>query len=90
MFGFISKKRLIKEFAQEIAYMYMKADKYKYVHNDEEMRLYVLSKLTAVLVIANRLCITTHSVYDEAYKIYDFRNSGIKGYVPDLDKLKDI
>lgn len=30
------------------------------------------------------------AIYEKAYKIYDFRNSGKKGFVPDVDLIKKL
>lgn len=42
-----------------------------------------LDSVTELRCICNDLGIL-NKVYDEAYKIYDFRNSGKKDFVPDV------
>ena len=72
---FITKKKLIKKFAEELAYLQIRADWWFYV---AELRC-----------ICNDLGIL-NEVYDEAYKIYDFRNSGKKNHVADIELIKRL
>lgn len=87
MFGLISKKKMISTFAKELAYKQKKADKFYYIDNNQEMSSYVLEHVDEIKDLTIKLGITK-DVYNEAYKIYDFRNSGKKDYEPDLDALR--
>ena len=49
----------------------------------------ILENVTELRCICNDLEILKE-VYDESYKIYDFRNSGKKGYVPNLELIKQL
>lgn len=102
---FIPKKKLIKTLAEELAYLQIRADWWYYCFNDgknpdkvidEECKITVrdmssseLNLVTEVKTIASRLGIL-NKVYEEAYKIYDFRNSGKKDFVPDVELIKKL
>jgi hypothetical protein len=85
---FITRKRLIKEFARQIAILQKKADKWYYIHSDQSMSSYTLDKVIPLRDMCRDLGIEKQ-VYEEAYKIYDFRNSGKDDYEPDLELLKN-
>jgi predicted MPP superfamily phosphohydrolase len=87
MFGLTRKKTIIKVFAKELARLQKRADKYYYIDNDQDMSSYMLDRVIPLKDLTNKLGIT-NKVYDEAYKIYDFRNSGEKDYSPDLEELR--
>lgn len=87
MFGLIRKKTIIKVFAKELARLQKRADKYYYIDNDQDMSSYMLDRVIPLKDLTNKLGIT-NKVYDETYKIYDFRNSGEKDYSPDLEELR--
>lgn len=105
MLGLITKKRLIKTLAEELAYLQIRSDWWYYCFADGKNPDYVLDKETGITVqdmassqlefvtevktIAMRLEILPN-VYEEAYKIYDFRNSGKKDFVPDIDLIKKL
>lgn len=72
---FIEKKELISKFAKEMARLQKKADKYYYVDNNKEMADYVLIYAAELKDFASKLGIC-EEMYEEALKIYDFRNSG--------------
>lgn len=86
---FIEKKELISKFAKEMARLQKKADKYYYVENNKEMADYVLIYATELKEFASKLEIC-EEMYQEAYKIYDFRNAGHNGYMTQkrLEELK--
>ena len=97
---FITKKKLIKALAEEIAYLQIKADWwYYYFSNDmvdkennitkQDMSSSELDLVTEVRAIAMRFDILSQ-VYEKAYKIYDFRNSGKKDFVPDIELIKRL
>ena len=97
---FITKKRLIKILAEEIAYLQIRADWwYHCFSNDmvdkennitkQDMSSSELDLVTEVRAIAMRFDILPQ-VYEEAYKIYDFRNSGKKDFVPDIELIKRL
>ena len=76
---FITKKKLIKEFAKEIAGLQQSADRWFYIHKNRDHASYLLDQCGAIREFAIKLGIC-EKVYEEAYKIYDFRNSGRSGY----------
>jgi hypothetical protein len=83
----ITRKRIVKEFANRIANLQKKADKWFYVSKNQEMSSYILDRVIPIKEMCEDLGIVKQ-VYEEAYKIYDFRNSGKSDFKPDLDKLK--
>ena len=92
MKAFITKKKLIKKFAEELAYLQIRADWWYYVYNGKDKQQMSSSKLEAVTelrCICHNLGILDE-VYEEAYKIYDFRNSGKKGHVPDVQLIRQL
>lgn len=86
---FIEKKELINEFAKEMARLQKKADKYYYIDNNKEMSDYVLIYATELKDFASKLGICER-MYREAYKIYDFRNSGSEEYIPSKEQLEEL
>ena len=91
---FITKKKLIKKFAEELAYLQIRADWWYYVSHmkDEEkqkMSSMELDAVTELRCICNDLGIIKE-VYAEAYKIYDFRNSGKKDFDADTELIKKL
>lgn len=95
---FITKKKLIKTLAEELAYLQIRADWWYYCYPNEkvyenitkqDMSSSELELVTEVRAIAKRLNILPQ-VYEEAYKIYDFRNSGKKEFKPDLKLIKKL
>ena len=89
---FITKKKLIKKLAEELAYLQIRADWWYYVYSEKDNKEMSSKQLDAVdelRCICNDLGILKE-VYDEAYKIYDFRNSGKKDYVPDVGLIKQL
>ena len=98
MFILVRRKTMIKEFANEIANIYYRADKeyykphlknYEPIPGENEQAAWILDQVNPL----NRMCRHLRiikEVYEEAYKIYDFRNSGKKGYVPDFSKIKQF
>lgn len=97
---FISKYELSKVLAEELAYLQISADWWYYcfpkdiVDEDEgitrqDMSSSELDLVTEVRAIAVRFGIIKE-VYEEAYDIYDFRNSGKKDFVPDLDLIRKL
>ena len=88
-YEFIEKKELIEKFAKEMARLQKKADKYYYIDNNKEMADYVLIYATELKEFASKLGIC-EEMYQEAYKIYDFRNSGKEDVIPDEKKLEEL
>lgn len=84
-----TRKRMIKEFANKIAHLQMIADRWFYVSKNQEMSSYMLDRVIPLKEMCEKLGIVKQ-VYDEAYKIYDFRNSGKSEFNPDLEFLKKI
>ena len=102
---FITTEKLIKTLAEELAYLQISADWWYYCFNDgknpdkiineytgttaRNMSSSKLDSVNEVRVIASELGILS-KVYEEAYKIYDFRNSGKKDFVPDIELIKKL
>ena len=91
---FITKKKLIKKLAEELAYLQIRADWWYYVasgnkEENQNMSSMQLEDVTELRCICNDLGILKE-VYDEAYKIYDFRNSGKKDYVANVELIKQL
>ena len=95
---FWTRKQLIKEYALKIANIQMRADReyykphlkdYKPVEHENDHAAWILDQVTPLKEMCQYLGIA-NEVYEEAYKIYDFRNSGKKDFVPDLERLKNI
>ena len=89
---FITKKKLVKKLAEELAYLQIRADWWYYVYSgkdNQEMSSKQLDAVDELRCICNDLGILKE-VYDEAYKIYDFRNSGKKDYHPNVALIKKL
>lgn len=91
---FITRKKLIRKLAGELAYLQIRADWWYYVSSakDKErqnMSSCMLDDVTELRCICHELGILKE-VYVEAYKIYDFRNSGKKTFVPNLELIKKL
>ena len=73
------RKTIIKEFAKELARLQKRADEWFYLKNNQKQADWILTKVEGIkgLSISLGIC---EEVYREAYKIYDFRNSGRTGY----------
>lgn len=89
---FITKKKLVKKLAEELAYLQVRADWWYYVYNGkdkQEMSSKQLDAITEVRCVCIELGIL-QDVYKEAYKIYNFKNSGKKDFVPDVELIKKL
>lgn len=97
---FVTKKKMIKVLAEELAYLQIRADWWYYCFSNDivdkesnitkqDMSSSELDLVTEVKAIASRLGIV-NKVYEEAYKIYDFRNSVEKDFVPDIELIKKL
>lgn len=96
---------MIKVLAEELAYLQIRADCWYYCFNEgknpdkvidkdaeitvRDMSSSELDLVTEVKAIASRFGIL-NKVYEEAYKIYDFRNSCKKDFVPDIELIKRL
>lgn len=89
VYEFIERKELISKFAKEMARLQKKADKYYYIDNNKEMADYVLIYATELKEFASKLGIC-EEMYQEAYKIYDFRDSGKKEHIPSVEQLEEL
>lgn len=85
---FVLRKTIINEFAKEIAHIHQRADReyykphlnnYEPVPHENEFASWILDDINALNKMCRKLNII-QKVYDKAYKIYDFRNSGKPGY----------
>ena len=97
---FITKKKLVKKLAEEMAYLQINADWWFYCYPHEivdkesnitrqDMSSSELDCETDLRNIAHSLGILKE-VYAEAYKIYDFRNSGKEDYTPDIEYIRKM
>lgn len=89
---FITKKKLIKKFAEELAYLQIRADWWYYVSDSKDnqnMSSMELDAVTELRCICHDFGILKE-VYEKAYKIYDFRNSGKKDFVPNVELIKQL
>lgn len=90
----ITRKKMIEIFAEELAYLQIRADWWYYVsklkHEErQEMASKMLDDAIELRYICNEFGIVKE-VYAEAYKIYDFRNSGRHNFVPDIELIKKL
>lgn len=76
----VTRKTIIKEFAKEIAKLQKEADEWFYIKKNKMHSSWILDQVLELKEFATRLGIV-NQVYTEAYKIYDFRNSGKAGYI---------
>lgn len=75
-----------------MAYLQIRADWWYYIYSGEDnqkMSSLMLENVTELRCICIELDILKE-VYDEAYKIYDFRNSGKKDHVPNLELINQL
>lgn len=89
-----TRKKMIRTFAEELAYLQIRADWWYYVsklkHEErQEMADSMLEGVSELHCICNEFGIVKE-VYAEAYKIYDFRNSGKQSFVPDIELIKKL
>ena len=75
----VRRKTIIKEFAKEIARLQKEADEWYYIKKNKMHSSWILDQVLELKEFATKLGIV-NQVYSEAYKIYDFRNSGKSGY----------
>jgi hypothetical protein len=80
----VTRKRIIKEIAENIAYLQKRADEVYYrdappKRNGNDHASWLLDQVEPLKFFSIKLGIC-EQVYQEAYKIYDFRNSGKEGY----------
>lgn len=85
----MDRQEVINIFAQEMAKTQKKADKFYYEQNNKDMSSYCEDHALVIKNLAIKLGIC-EEVYQEAYKIYDFRNSGKKGYTLKNGKIVKI
>lgn len=91
---FITKRKLVNEFAKELAYLQIRADWWYYVSKIEDkerqnMSSKMLDDVTELRCICSKLGIMKE-VYEKAYKTYDFRNSGKKDFQPNIELIKKL
>ena len=89
-----TRKKLINELAEEMAYLQIRADWWSYVSKlGEETKVQMvtnaLDEYDEVRKICYKLGILKKTYY-EALKIYDFRESCKKGYKPNIDLIKKL
>jgi hypothetical protein len=76
----VFRKKVIDAIAFKIADYQRKADIAYYNNNDAETSGNLLNLVFPLKQISQKLDIE-HEVYEKAYGIYDFRNSGREGYI---------
>ena len=95
---FITKKKLINKLAEELAYLQIRADWWYYCFPSEkvdgditkqDMSNRELEAVDELRCICHDLGILKE-VYERAYKIYDFRNSGKKDFIADTELIKKL
>lgn len=85
-----SKRKLTKIFAEKIAQLQCDADYWYYISKDKNhhnMASFCLDQIIPVTSLIYRLHLNEKKIYKKALKLYDFRNSGTKGYEPDRKKI---
>jgi len=82
-------KAVVEAFAQELACWQKMADVAYYVNGNQEESSSLVDKAFAIKELANKLGICG-DVYERAYQIYDFRNSGKEGYTLKDGKIVKI
>lgn len=90
---FITKKKIIKKLAEELAYLQIRADWWYYISDIKEkhdMSSNMLDAVSELKGVCTHLDVSLEKVYHEAYKIYDFRNSGKKDFEPDMELIKRL
>lgn len=94
----ITRKKMIRTFAEELAYLQIRADWWYYCFPKEmvventtkqDMSDQMLSDVSELRRVCDAFGILKE-VYNEAYKIYDFRNSGKHSFVPDIELIKKL
>ena len=80
----VTRKYVIRKVAQQIAFLQKRADEVYYRNNppkenNDVLASWILDQVQPLKDLSQKLGICKQ-VYEEAYKIYDFRNSGKKGY----------
>lgn len=85
----MNKEQVVNIFAEELAKKQRKADEWYYLQNNQEMSSHLLDEVLVIKELAIKLEICKE-VYDKAYQIYDFRNSGKKGYTLKNGKIVKI
>ena len=102
---FISRKKVIKALAEELAYLQIRADWWYYCFAGGKEPDFVIDEDTGTTIrdmssgeldlvievraIASKFGILSE-VYEEAYKIYDFRNSGKGGFLVDTELIRKL
>lgn len=89
-----TRKRIVREFAEEIANLQKRADEIYYKDTpvkfgENEHASWLLDQVNTLKDFSAKLGITKQ-VYNEAYKIYDFSNSGKDGYILKDGKIVKI
>ena len=77
----ISRKSIIKKLAYEIAYLQVGADYWHYIVKNQDIVDNYMERIFEIKDLAYMLGILDE-VYEEGYKIYNFKNSGKKDFVP--------
>lgn len=75
----LNRQDIIGIFAEEIALKEKDADYHYYIKSDQQKSSRILEDVQIIANLAGRLGIT-QEVYKQAYKIYDFRDSGKKEF----------
>lgn len=77
-----------------MAYLQIRADWWYYVsHGNEEEKQNMSSMMLEAVTELRCICFDlgiTKEAYEQAYKIYDFRNSGKKNYVANIELIEKL
>jgi len=76
----VFRKKVIDAIAFKIADLQRKADIEYYYNDNKERAGYLVEQVNPLKQLAIKLDICKE-VYEEAYRIYDFKNSGKDGYI---------
>lgn len=86
---FVERDEIVRRFAEEMARLQAKCDKYYYIDKDMELCNYIQAKIDFLKDFSIKLEICAE-MYEKAYQIYDFRNSGKSDYVPSEEQLEKM
>lgn len=90
---FVTKRKLIKQLAEELAYLQIRADWWFYVSHlkeKQDMSSRELEAVTELRCICIHLGLPLNKIYKTAYKIYDFSNSGKPNFEPDIELIEKL
>lgn len=75
----VTKEAVIEHLAYQMAMYQKRADEYYYIRKDVSHSSWLCDLFNGVVQVALNMGVVKEA-YDRAHAIYDFRNSGKKGY----------